>query len=228
MARRDKNIAKVKIYAAFREMVQSGQSRVTVSALVDATGINRKTFYNHFANQDELVAWGFRRDLLDILLRDFALEDLLDPPDDSYAFEGLPCYSRTPAGALSLDQGCYFRCLRDLFGTYKDYYRAVLRSDLGEPLRRYLVTLFRCLLAEDVNYFLGGRKMPEGEKAFIATFYAEGTVNYLIDSFLGIVPRRPMDAPNPVGNITHEGMLGIVEAYQEAKSNLYFQKRRGA
>lgn len=227
MARRDKNIAKIEIYGAFRDFIQSGQTKVTVSAVIEATGMNRKTFYNHFANQDELVAWGFRRDLLDILLRRFPESELLNPPSDPYGFQGLPCYARIPARILALDQAQCLCCLRDVFYENREYYRSLLRTEFAAPLCKYLVTLYRALFYEDVEYFLSGRKMPEHDKHFIATIYAEGVVHYMVDSFMDAVPARSLKGGEGiVGNVAHEGMLAIVEAQQEEKSHSYFMGRR--
>lgn len=227
MARRDRNIAKIEIYTTFRNILQTGQTKVTVSAIIDATGMNRKTFYNHFANQDELVAWGFRRDLHAILLRHFNESDLLEPKNDPYNFEGLPCYVRTPARILALDQSKYFCCLRDVFAENRDYYRSILRTEFAAPLSQYLITLYRDLFLEDVDYFLSGRKMPVDDRQFIATIYAEGVVHYILDSFMGVVPARNTEAnEGVVGNIAHEGMLAIVEAQQSEKSQSYFMGRR--
>ncbi len=227
MARRDKNIAKIEIYGAFRNFIQSGQTKVTVSAVIEATGMNRKTFYNHFANQDELVAWGFRRDLHEMLLRRFPESELLDPPNDPYGFQGLPCYTRTPARILALDQTQCLCCLRDVFSENKDYYRTLMRTEFAGPLRQYLVTIYQGLFCEDVDYFLSGRKMPEQDKRFIATIYAEGVVHYMADSFMGLVDQRNLKGGEGiVGNVAHEGMLAIVEAQQNEKSHSYFMGRR--
>ena len=226
MARRDRNIAKTEIYGAFRGFIQSGRAKVTVSSVVEATGMNRKTFYNHFTNQDELVAWGFRRDLLDTLLGRCDATELLDPPEDPYGFEGLPCYSRTPSGTLSLDQSLYLSDFQNTFSANRDYYRSLLRTEFSAPFCRYLVELFRGLFYEDVEYFLSGRKMPDESKRLVATFFAEGVVHHTIDAFTGLVPQIAVEEGSPVGNLAHEGMLHIVEAYQNEKSNLYFRKHR--
>ena len=226
MARRDKNIAKNEIYGAFKDFIKSGQTKVTVSALIEATGMNRKTFYNHFSNQDELVAWGFRRDLLNVLLAHCVMEDLVNPPYDLYEFEGLPCYFRTPANALSLDQTKYWNDFWEVFLSDKDYYRTLLRSEFGPQLTQYLVELFRGLFLEDVEYFLGGRKMPEEAKRIVAGFYSEGIVHHVVDTLLGIGSQTTIDGVGPVSNLAHEGMLHIVEAYQSEKSDQYFQSRR--
>ena len=38
-------------------------SKITVSSLVEAAGVNRKTFYYHFKNTSELLAWMFGQEV---------------------------------------------------------------------------------------------------------------------------------------------------------------------
>ena len=225
MGRRNKNIAKVEIYAAFRGFIEAGQTKVTVSSVIEATGMNRKTFYNHFANQDELVAWGFRRDLLDILLESHTVEELDMPPEDLYGFEDLPCYFRNPSNVISLDQSGFFYDWGNVFERHREYYRAILRSEFSAPFCAYLVTMFRGLFIQDIDYFLSGRRMPDEAKWFIATTFAEAVVHYVVDAFLGLTSLHLVADIKPVNNIVHESMLHMVEAYQSQKSQQYFTNR---
>lgn len=229
MGRRDKNIAKNEIFGAFRGFIQSGNAKATVSSIVESTGLNRKTFYNHFSSRDELAAWGFRRDLLDALLAHYRLEELADPPCDPYGFEGLPCYSRTPAGALSLDQSEYLSCFCDVFRIHKPYYLSLLRTEFADPFCRYLVELFQGLFFEDLGYFLNGRKMPDEAKRYIAAFFAEGVVHHMTDSLSvpgDTVAWCDVEDMRPVNNLVHEAMHQLVEAYQTEKSSRYFSRMR--
>lgn len=227
MGRRDKNIAKNEIYDAFRGFIQSGNAKATISSIVESTGMNRKTFYNHFESRDELAAWGFRRDLLNELLVQCALEDLEDPPSDPYGFEGLPCYRRTPSGPLSLDQSNYISCFCSVFRTYKAYYASLLRTEFASPFCHYLVELFQGLFYEDLDYFLSGRKMPDEAKRYIAAFFAEGVVHHTVDSMAdSSISRREIEDMSPVNNLVHNAMHHLVEAYQNEKSKRYFNKAR--
>lgn len=229
MGRRDKNIAKNEIFGAFRGFIQSGDTKATVSSIVESTGLNRKTFYNHFSSRDELAAWGFRRDLLDMLTEQCALDELLNPPSDPYGFEGLPCYFRTPSGVLSLDQSRYFTCLKDVFRIHKSYYLSLIRSEFASMFCRYLVELYRGLFYEDIDYFLSGRKMPDEHKRYIADFFAEGVVYQTIGSlpdFDNAPNRHDIENAFPVNNLVHESMKNLVEIFQVEKSTAYFNKMR--
>ncbi len=225
MARRNRNIAKNAIYDVFRRFVSNGQTKITVSAIIEAAGMTRKTFYNHFANQDELVAWGFRKDLLDSLLRHWDISDLVESASDIYNFEGLPCYGRISVHALSLDQSQYFRDFYDTFLKYENYYRAILRSEFSVAFCRYLEELFQGLFYEDMDYFLNGRKMPEEAKRYTAAFYATGVVRGMINAFMGFVENSNVRHIHPVNNLAHEGMRHIVETYQMEKSIRHFGDR---
>lgn len=229
VGRRDKNIAKIEICGVFRDFIVSRKSKITVSAVIEATGMNRKTFYNHFADLNVMVAWCFRHDMLQALKKRFEPGQLLDPPVDPYLFEGVPFYTRAPSRALSLDQSEYFRAFYDMLNVNQQYYRILLRTDFAPPLRRYLVQVYEGLFYQDVEHFLSGRKMPEDAKRLIARFYAEAVVHNMLDSFLSDGPRDPDRAPSygPIDNLAHENMLHIVEAYQDEKSKLYFRSRQG-
>ena len=60
------------IARAFVSLVESQPlEKVNVSKLVDAMGINRKTFYYHFTDKTDLVIWTFRSALADALQERF-------------------------------------------------------------------------------------------------------------------------------------------------------------
>ena len=240
VGRRPKNIAKEQIFDVFRASVESGQAKVTISATVEAAGMNRKTFYNHFSSKEELAAWGFRHDLYQVICanHEIVADDetisgdskavrLLYSPSDPYDFDGLPCYFRVAKGTISLDQSSYFYDFYDVFRIYKSYYRALMRSDIEMPFCRYLTDLLQGLFYEDLDYFLNGRKMPEEAKGYIAAFYAEGVVHHAVSSLLGSVShRREIEGISVVSNLVHESMLQIVEAYQKERSFNYFHSTR--
>lgn len=225
MGRRNRSIAKIDMYGVFREAVKQGTGKTSVSAIVEATGLNRNTFYNHFSHRDELVAWGFRFDLLQTLLLSHQIDDLVAPPADPYGFEDLPCYYRVPSGTLSLNQSGFFEEFYSVFYLHKDYYRALLAGPFAEPFCRYLVELMQSLFREDIDYFLSGRKMPVQAKEYIAAFFAEGVVHHVADSIYGALAiQEEVPAIVPINNLVHESMFHLVEAYQNEKSSAYFNR----
>lgn len=205
----------------------AGNTKLTVSAIAEASGVSRKTFYNHFVDQNAMVAWGYRYDMLQALLARFDRDDLIDPPYDPYDFEDVPFYVRVPSNALSLDQREYFYAFREMLEGNRPYYKVLLRSEFALPLKRYLIQVYDGLFYGDIEYFLNGRKMPEREKHLIAMFNAEAVVNNMLDDFLlgGYIDPEVFGKRGPVDNMAHECMLHLVEAYQTEKSNLYFRNR---
>lgn len=227
MGRRNRSIAKIEIYGAFRDAIQLGATKASVSAIVEATGMNRNTFYNHFSCRDELVAWGFRFDLMQVLLASHDVEELESPVNDPYNFENLPCYYRVPSGTLSLNQSGFLDEMYQVFYLHKDYYRTLLGGQFAEPFYRYLVELLQGLFIGDVEYFLSGRKMPDEAKQYIATFFAEGTVHHMVDAVFGnMIAKDAVDDIPPVNNLVHEAMYHMVEAYQNERSSAYFNRRQ--
>lgn len=228
MGRINKNITRGKLYEAFQLFMTNGdRSKITVSAIIAQAGMNRKTFYNHFATQDELAAWGFRHDLFTELRERFPDKELVVPSVDPYAFDDLPCYVRIPSGALSLDQSTYFTAARTTLARNEAYYIALLKSDLAEEFLRYLVDVLTTLFLEDIDYFLKGRKMPLWAQERIASFFAEGVIHHMADALVAhrIGVRENQDVA-PLNNMVHESMRSLVETYQSEKSTEYFTRGR--
>lgn len=227
MGRRSKNIAKLEIYEVFRRFIGSGVQKVTVSGLIEETGMNRKTFYNHFSSQDELAAWGYRFDLANALKADNEEADLIYLDSDPYGFHDLPCYTRNPSSTFSLDQTRFIESFNKPFSDHEPYYHALFRSAYGEPLCRYLVEMLQQLLLEDIEYFLKGRKMPMEAKTYIASLFAEGIVRQTVDSLIyDAIAWAKISTIAPINNLVHESMLHLVEAYQAERSSTYFSKLR--
>lgn len=227
MGRRNKNISKNKICGVFRDSVINGNANPTISSIIESTGLNRKTFYNHFACKDELVAWIFRRDLAETLKANNPDMELLLPPEDPYNFDDLPCYFRNPSSTFSLDQAAFFKSLRETFNANEDYYRVLLKSSMRDAFYSYLIVLFHGLFLQDIDYFLHGRKAPSEAAEFMATFFAEGIVSYFTSSFFTQIDKSfDIYGIAPIDNLIHESMYHLVNAYQNERSASYFTDAR--
>lgn len=228
MGRSNKNITRRRLYEAFRAFMSKGdRSKITVSAIIEEAGMNRKTFYNHFSTQDELAAWGFRDDLLRVLKDRYPTVSLMTPVTDPYRFDDLPCYVRIPSGALALDQSGFFDAARQVIIENERYYRALLQSDMAREFLRYLTELLAAFLLEDIDYLLKGRRMPLWAKERIASFYAQGTVHFMADSLVSrTVDKGDQESIPLIDNMVHESMRFLVETYQNEKSVEYFSKER--
>ena len=99
------------IARAFVSLVESQPlEKVNVSKLVDAMGINRKTFYYHFTDKTDLVIWTFRSALADALQERFEREQLVEPgPESQDPYQDLPCYVLNKLGVRSLDHSGFFQ-----------------------------------------------------------------------------------------------------------------------
>lgn len=227
MGRRDKYISKSKICGVFRDSIISGNANPTISSIIETAGLNRKTFYNHFACKDELVAWIFRRDLAEVLEVNNSDMALLLPPEDPYNFDDLPCYFRNPSATLSLNQAPFFKSLKETFSTNEDYYHILLKSNMRDAFCTYLTALFHGLFLQDIDYFLHGRSMPSEAMEFMSTFFAEGAVSYFTSPFFTQVDKN-YDVSDivPVNNLIHESMYHLVDAYQTERSTSYFTDTR--
>lgn len=180
--------------------------QISVSDLVEATGKNRKTFYYHFSDKRELIAWTFRYDLAEQLRRRVGEEDLVyqeqsrgldsarvqGPDRDRDYSQGreahgqgtadcsaLPYYTHIRVGIRSLDAGPFYRALAATLESRPAFYRQVMRPGSASGLGDYLFALFEPALRRDIDFMLGGRHLEDSNKRFLSEFYTGAFIGYL-------------------------------------------------
>jgi AcrR family transcriptional regulator len=205
------------IAAVFRSLLEAKPARsVSVQNIVDVAGVNRKTFYYYFSNKEDLVIWIFRQDLASLLKTRFPEDQLIgdvdsgNPMDD---FGALPYYVRIKAGVRTLDQSPFLRLLAECLYSQRKYYKKTFASQMG--LQSYLIQLYRYEFIEDINYILSGRFMPEESKLFLADYFSQAFISFLVESLLHNKNSDYFLSNNtePFLNITHECLKGVIEAH---------------
>lgn len=136
-------------------MSQKPFSKITVSEIVAACGVNRKTFYYHFEDIYALLLWIFKEEAIDVV-KEFNL-----PTQHREALFFVMDY---------VEENSYLiNCAYDSLG--RDQLRCFLYTDFISVTRELL---------EQVEA-LSGNKLETPYKEYLSKFYAEGLAGVLID-----------------------------------------------
>lgn len=136
-------------------MSQKPLSKITVSEIVSACGVNRKTFYYHFEDIYALLMWILKEEAIDVVKK-FDL-----PTQHREALFFVMDY---------VEKNSYLiNCAYDSLG--RDQLRSFLYDDFSSITEELL---------ERVEA-LSGQKLEASYKEYLAKFYAEGLAGMLID-----------------------------------------------
>ena len=136
-----------------RYMEVKSLSKITISAICEDCGINRKTFYYHFKDIYDLVEWA-------------CIEDA------SRALQGKKTYDTWQEGLLQI-----FEVVQENKPFILNVYRCVSR----EQIENYLFSLTYSLIAGVVEEQAEGMDVPKEEREFIAHFYKYSFVGVMLD-----------------------------------------------
>ncbi len=156
--------------------------KVTIQDIADACRLNRKTFYNHFIDKQDLVCWVFKTEIMDVVREQAGL--------------GLPGISRFILNALREDQAFYVnafsaQCQNSLSGFFfNENYKIVLRI---------------------IDHYCGGRMIAAKDRAFIAWFYTYGYTYTIIGWILEGMKESPDAVERLMYYITQRGIYNMVE-----------------
>lgn len=200
------------IARAFVSLVESQPlEKVNVSKLVDAMGINRKTFYYHFTDKTDLVIWTFRSALADALQERFEREQLVEPgPGSQDPYQDLPCYVLNKLGVRSLDHSGFFRTFLNVLAGNRTYYLKVLSSPTA-GLAPYLEGLYEPLVKADIEFILGGRYLPPESASFLSTYFVTAALGMLFRLLEHPELLSNQAAVEPFANLTHEALRHAIE-----------------
>ena len=200
---------KQEITDALADMVKSDSLRkVRVAALIEKLGINRNTFYYHFANKYEVALYKFRTDLAQVLVRRFDECDLLYAPvSNEPSAEKLPFYTHVEIGARTLDFSGFYRSLILCVRADEAFYRKAFTPNEPE-FNTLFLELYTPAIRADIRFILGGRYLPDATFGFMSTLLTEHLTNILqyalshpkeLDDLLD-------DRVNPFWNLPYEAL----------------------
>lgn len=143
-------------------LVQKPFSKVTVSEIIRDCGVNRKTFYYHFADINELLAWCFEEDFSRMVQQFSALDDLKENIRFALNYIDANAYIlnciHDAAGLIELKKFLYKNCIPILLQHFSG-----IETDFEKNL--------------DSRY-----------KDFIYPFCSYAIVNLLLDQFNHLTP----------------------------------------
>ena len=201
---------KQEIVDAFADMVRSDSLRkVRVATLIDKLGINRNTFYYHFANKYEVALYKFRVDLAFVLASRIDERDLISAPINATApTEMLPYYTHVEIGARTLDFSAFYRALVECVLKDEPFYHKVFT--VGEPEFETLFSeLYRPAIEADIRFILGGRYLPAPTFDFMATMlvgHLSSILRYAL-AHPGDTDNLLDDRVNPFWNMPYEALV---------------------
>lgn len=147
---------KQELSAALKKMMETRPlNRITVRELVEACGVNRKTFYYHFEDIYALLKWTLEQEALS----HFEKYDLVS--ENASAVEFVMDY------------------ISDNLSMLQNIVRSIGRSELGRFFFKDICQPVHRLVDEVEK--LRGLHVDEGYKAFLSKFLAEAIAGVLLD-----------------------------------------------
>lgn len=230
---RSKRDLKQEIADAFIEIaIQNGPDKVCVLDITKAVGINKNSFYYHFASKYHVAYWIFRSDMANMLNEHFESDQLVyleegSDKESKSRFSGLPYYVRIPQGARMLDQGPFFKqtilCLRKR----REFYSSMLQDSSLDNLKSYMEALYQPAFNHDIELLAAGRYLPPMTQKFLAGCY--------LKMFLGMVEelvcQRDMpeellnDEKNPFWNLATESISEAIRNHPIKSTDFTFKPR---
>lgn len=195
--------------------------KVSISDIVERTGVNRKTFYYHFVDKNYLVNWIFRHDLGEALHRQFPEDVLVYESDATDSLSHFPYYIRKKSGIRSLDHSEFWGTLGRVLETRRKFYTQALLENGPCSLRNYLYELYLPAMHSDIELILSNRYLPQGNIDFLAEFYTCAFLYYFIRKCDRPDAKHVIADAGPFANIIHSSLeFQINEAqYNEAQLN---------
>ena len=199
--------------AYMERAIKEGFDKIRVLEIAKDLGINKNSFYYHFATRKSVAYWIIRRDIAQILEEHFDPSQFVyvDPtvfanPKD--AFEELPYYVRIPKGARMLDQGSFIKQIVLKLRENQSYYRTCFQEESLESTMSYLGRLFKPAMERDVDIIADGRYLTKASRQFLAIGLMN--MNFGLIKDLACAPTLPDgifdDSKNPFWNMAAESL----------------------
>ena len=217
--------AKLALAESFVELAETVPiDAITVNMVVEQVGKHRKTFYYHFSDKHQLIAWLFRYELALELERIFPEEKLIYESETG-GFSEFPFYARNIGDAQRIYNAPFFDAVYRCFERRRKYYRNVF-SHLGPgTLEHYLLDLYQPAIADDI-YYLIERKLLEQNMLlrenvreridrcysvdFLAGFFTGAFVSRYIQRLNYASVGRTAEDISPFENVIHDSLGWII------------------
>lgn len=182
--------------------------------IIRASGLSAKTFYHHFKDKYELIAWIFHTEIEEVIVN-FAKNDT----GISNNIKKIPLYNKPfYITAFNQDQICgfsgnYWKLLAKYFYDNRKFYTNVLNSTSQNNLRDYLYELFSQQFRAEIIQILGDREMEPLDIDFLTQYFTNACVGYLFRWVLNGMRESPGSLHNDYSLITQNCMKFVVNLY---------------
>ena len=189
--------------------------KISVSDIVDASGINRKTFYYHFEDKNYLITWLFRYDLGQMLLQNFPKDQLIyESKGDLKSFSQFPYYIFKKSGVRSLDHSGFFAVFTQCLDNRRFYYSNILRDNSRTSLYAYLSNLYLGAIREDILFILSHRYLKESSIDFLSKFYSGAFLSFICSQIFLSSGEDILESVGAFTNIIHTSIETQIKEQQ--------------
>ena len=182
---------------------------VQIAKLIKQLGINRNTFYYHFASKYDVALFVFRTDLAQALAASFPEHELVYAPvGNEPDSEELPFYVHREIGARTLDFGDFFKTLVRCVLERPQFYSKLFERRESE-FRTLVYGLYRPTVESDLKFVLGGRYLPPSTFEFFCHKYTHlvyETAEYYLKHTRD-AEAMLSDSVNPFWNMPYESLV---------------------
>lgn len=233
----EKNASKLSLAEAFIDLVKEVPlEKITVKMITEKADKHRKTFYYHFSDKRQLIAWIFRYDLAKGLRNEFPGAILIwRDAEKGGIFSSFPYYVRNLDEQGRIDNARFFDIFAKSLEVRKSYYREVFAAFGGGTLEDYIYNLYWPAFKDDISFtidycikeeYKSGRVMTRDQIA------RETPIEFLAELFTGafmlrFIKRlnqskiiRTIDDIMPYDNVLHDSLyLMFKNAAENNKSH---------
>ena len=200
--------------------------KISVSDIIARAGKNRKTFYYHFGDKEQLVVWLFRYDLACGLLDKFP-ENLLVWEENSSesTLAEFPFYARKVEDSGRIYNAPFFAALSYSLERRRTYYRRMFSTRGPGTLDFYLHQLFFPVIREDILFLIDrgvDEQAPLVRQAvrerltgnagvdFLAEFYTGAFLSRFVERLNYTSARRTARDILPFENVVHDSLAALI------------------
>lgn len=215
---------KTAIAAELRKRVcATSLSKTRISDITESLGINRNTFYYHYANKYEVAGWSFLRRLSDELSNRLPAKQLVTMrfPVNAGPYSELAYYTHVETGARTLDFEEFFHGLISCLLADRDYFGKLFTPQEPEFVQ-WATGIWTSATASDIDFVLSGRYMPIPTRNALSTMYGSAYVSFAQWCLKSPEEANALLDPHvyPHWNALHNALFATIQEHPTSKSGV--------
>lgn len=186
------NITKKAIAKGFKELMEHKTfDKITVSDITQHCGLNRQTFYYHFTDKYALLNWIYYNEIINEFITDLTLDNWGE------------------------------HLLRAAQIVQKDikFYRNAFLTASGDEFRRYFFEAIKNIFLNAIHYITASYKVDENDCSFVATFFAYGISETMINWICFDSKTPPEAVVKHIENLINDCEFMAVQRYLKTGEN---------